>query len=595
MNFKNVFLLVFVFYLKSYAHSNIATEYNISVAIFVSQNNSIQEQEFQKSLQLAKNRFEADNTEEALRLYLEIVEKAKLANKPKILLECYYQVSIIFKVINSYEKAMFYNNKSLEQATILKDTIAIIERNISMASLHQKLYTEDSILHPAGLDSVSIYSSIALKTINNNPKYNKQKSYYFGSLAVMSFHKKQYSLGISQIKKSLAIQIDLKDTIGQVVSYNTMASNYLKLKKYKEASEYYQKAISIVEKSSSEKRASLKRMLYTNLAWTYYKTKKYIAYDYLAKANRISDSLRSAEFDAIITELEMKHNVDIIKQNAEKKSIIQIQKKKRFQAYSLGLGICLFVIILVFYIYTVNAKLKHENKDLLLVKTELLKEKEIEQLESLTRIKVLNATLDGKETERKQIAETLHDSVSALLSAANLHLQASKKQFKGKAPVEIDKTQKIIDEASGKIRNLSHELISSVLLKFGLSYAIQDFCEKYSNSELDISCSVENLQRYEEGFEIKINNIIEELVNNLIKHSSAIRGSVSVLEYQKNLYIEVEDNGKGFDTSKKLKSEGIGIHQIEARIKMMKGTFKVSSEINEGTKIEFMVPALYRS
>tara|TARA_B100000809_G_scaffold266925_1_gene333079 strand:+ start:3054 stop:4751 length:1698 start_codon:yes stop_codon:yes gene_type:complete len=565
------------------------------VAIFVSQNNSIQEQEFQKSLQLAKNRFEADNTEEALRLYLEIVEKAKLANKPKILLECYYQVSIIFKVINSYEKAMFYNNKSLEQATILKDTIAIIERNISMASLHQKLYTEDSILHPAGLDSVSIYSSIALKTINNNPKYNKQKSYYFGSLAVMSFHKKQYSLGISQIKKSLAIQIDLKDTIGQVVSYNTMASNYLKLKKYKEASEYYQKAISIVEKSSSEKRASLKRMLYTNLAWTYYKTKKYIAYDYLAKANRISDSLRSAEFDAIITELEMKHNVDIIKQNAEKKSIIQIQKKKRFQAYSLGLGICLFVIILVFYIYTVNAKLKHENKDLLLVKTELLKEKEIEQLESLTRIKVLNATLDGKETERKQIAETLHDSVSALLSAANLHLQASKKQFKGKAPVEIDKTQKIIDEASGKIRNLSHELISSVLLKFGLSYAIQDFCEKYSNSELDISCSVENLQRYEEGFEIKINNIIEELVNNLIKHSSAIRGSVSVLEYQKNLYIEVEDNGKGFDTSKKLKSEGIGIHQIEARIKMMKGTFKVSSEINEGTKIEFMVPALYRS
>ena len=260
----------------------------------------------------------------------------------------------------------------------------------------------------------------------------------------------------------------------------------------------------------------------------------------------------------------------------------------------IGLAISLVILILIFWIYSKNAKLKDENKDLLIEKTRLMKEKQIEHIESLTRIKILNATLDGKEAERRQIAETLHDSVSALLSAANLHLQASKNKVVGKIPIEIDKTQTIIDEASGKIRNLSHELISSVLLKFGLSYAIQDFCEKYSNTDLEITASTENLQRYDESFEIKTNNIIEELVNNLIKHSKASEGHINVMEYRKNLHIEIEDNGVGFDTSKKIESNGIGIHQIEARIKMMKGSFKIHSVMEEGTRIEFTIPITYR-
>jgi signal transduction histidine kinase len=336
-------------------------------------------------------------------------------------------------------------------------------------------------------------------------------------------------------------------------------------------------------------------MIYSNLAWAEYKTKNYIAYEYLSRANKIAKSLRDAEFDAIITEIEAKHNVDIVRQNAAKKQLIQIQEKNRFQTIAVALTICLLILILIFWIYSINAKLKDDNKDLLIVKNRLMKEKQIEHIESLTRIKILNATLDGKETERKQIAETLHDSVSALLSAANLHLQASKSQFTGAIPIEIDKTQNIINEASGKIRNLSHELISSVLLKFGLSFSIQDFCEKYSNSQLEISSSTDYLQRYEEGFEIKTNNIIEELVNNLIKHSQASEGHVSAVEYKKNLHVEIQDNGVGFDTSKKIESNGIGIHQIEARIKMMKGSFTIHSILGQGTNIEFTIPITYRT
>jgi signal transduction histidine kinase len=594
MNFKNVLIFFLVCSLKSFGFHNTAAENYSSVAFVVSQNDSIQKHELQKTLQLAKIKFEEKKTEEALKLYLEIIEKAKVSDHKKTLTECYSQVSKIFRSIKSYRKAMLYNKKSLEQAILLKDTIEIIERNLNTAALHHKLYVTDSISNPKSVDSLIYYNNQAAKVINNNPKYKQQQAYYYSVLSIISFHKKKYHLGINQIKKSIGIEIELKDTLGEVNGYNTLAGNYIKLKNYREAIIYYEKAILLLDKYTAESDPKRKRMLYSNLAWAYYNTKNHISYDYLAKANRIVDSLRNAEFDAILNEIEAKHNGDIIRENAAKKQLIEVQKKKRFQAYSIGLGICLCILLYLFWTYSVNTKLKHENNDLLFLKNKLIKEKEIEQLESQTRIKVLNATLDGKETERKQIAQTLHDSVSALLSAANLHLQASKSQYKGKTPIEIDKTQKIIDEASGKIRNLSHELISSVLLKFGLSYAIQDLCEKYSNSQLEISCSTENLQRYQEGFEIKINNIIEELVNNLIKHSNASEGFVSIMEYQKRLYVEIQDNGIGFDPSKKLKSEGIGIHQIEARINMLKGTFKVSSEMNKGTKIEFMVPIFYR-
>lgn len=547
------------------------------------------------SIAEAENLYGENQTEEALALYLVILEKAKSNNNYSQLILCSDRISEIFTKIQNYEKAIIYSKNTLKYSTLTKDTIKIIDANLKLSSLHYKLFISNKDVNNKSLDSMNYYNVICSNLLDEPNKYKKQRAIHYSSQAISALVNKNYNGAQFYIKKALKINQEIKDTIGQVINLNTLAGNNLKTNNFESAKKQYEKALYLIKNSSSERKSSLQRMINSNLAWAYYKTENSKAYEHLDTANRIADSLRSAEFDAIITEIEAKHNVDIIKQNAERTRIIETQKKKRFQGYTIGLSICLLVIIFIFYTYTVNSKLKHENKDLLFLKTKLIKEKEIEQLESRTRIKILNATLDGKETERKQIAETLHDSVSALLSAANLHLQASKNKFKGETPIEIDKTQKIIDEASGKIRNLSHELISSVLLKFGLSYAIQDFCEKYSNSELTIDCSVENIQRYEENFEIKINNIIEELVNNLIKHSNASQGYVNLMEYKKYLYVEIQDNGQGFDTSKKLKSEGIGLHQIKARIHMMKGSFKITSKVKEGTKIEFTVPITYRS
>ena len=593
---RNITLLFAIFwYLTGITNTIKAATENInSVAVAVLQNSKPNE-DLKALMKEAKLHKEQGRKEQALKLYLTIINKAETANNLLILQESHSEVAQIFREIKNYSKALDYNKNALFYSNKLKDSISIIEKNLSLSSNHFHLYIQDSIQYKNSLDSLFFYNNNASNYIGNNPNFLQQKADQYNGLSIIYFLKGQHNKAQSYVKKALNIQVERKDTLGQVICMNTLAGNYIRLKNYNQAEHYYQQALNLLKSTDGDRKSNLRRMINSNLAWTYYKTKNFIAYEYLNKANKISDSLRNAEFDAIITEIEAKHNVDIIKQNAAKKQLIQIQEKKRFQVIIIGLAISLTILILIFWIYTKNAKLKDENKDLLIEKTRLMKEKQIEHIESLTRIKILNATLDGKEAERRQIAETLHDSVSALLSAANLHLQASKNKVIGKIPIEIDKTQTIIDEASGKIRNLSHELISSVLLKFGLSYAIQDFCEKYSNTDLEITASTENLQRYDESFEIKTNNIIEELVNNLIKHSKATEGHVNVMEYRKNLHVEIEDNGVGFDTSKKIESNGIGIHQIEARIKMMKGSFKIHSVMGEGTRIEFTIPITYRS
>ena len=204
----------------------------------------------------------------------------------------------------------------------------------------------------------------------------------------------------------------------------------------------------------------------------------------------------------------------------------------------------------------------------------------------------MNATLDAKETERKYIAGILHDSVSSLLSSANMHLYVVKAKLKKDSPEELNKAEIIISEAADKVRNLSHKLISSVLLKFGLKVAVEDLCEKYSNSLLKFISDSNNINRYDQSFEIKVYSIIEELVNNILKHSNADNASISIETANLNLEIKIEDNGDGFIVDEIFKKDGLGLSQIAARIKNMEGVFTINSAKEKGTQIYISVPLM---
>jgi signal transduction histidine kinase len=204
---------------------------------------------------------------------------------------------------------------------------------------------------------------------------------------------------------------------------------------------------------------------------------------------------------------------------------------------------------------------------------------------------IINATLTGQEMERKKIAYFLHDNISALLSTAGIHLSIinSKSDQKNE---ELTKTITILNEVHEKVRDLSHELIPALLVRFGLFYAVEDVCEKNSNSKLQVEyeSSIEKEKRFTDEFEIKIFFIISELINNIIKHSNASIAKISIDLNQDQLQIKAFDNGKGFDTKQFNTAEGFGINQIKSRINGMKGKFIIDSKLDMGTIITIEVP-----
>jgi signal transduction histidine kinase len=392
-----------------------------------------------------------------------------------------------------------------------------------------------------------------------------------------------YEKAIEFSERAIEVHKKRNNFISQAGATNNLASVYIFQGDFLKSKKTYLKGLKLIRRDTSVMAIRLKADLYYNLAWAMRNLKEYEAYDYQEISYDMQNGLRDDEMTQNIKRITGEYNVDVVRKAGE-------FEKQKAQNLTWIIGISGFSIILLLAFLLNQYKLRQRNLSLQLSKQELVQQQKLEKVRTEAQIRILNATLDGKETERKQIAETLHDNVSALLSSANLHLQACKKTFKGPTPLEVDKSQDIIHEASQKIRDLSHTLVSSVLLKFGLAYAIKDMAEKYSNSQLEIVFQTQNIQRYDQDFEIKLHNIIQELVNNAIKHSNASIAEINIVEKRKKILLTIKDNGKGFDTSKMSHKDGLGINQIDARIHMMSGKFIIDSQKGKGTKISIELP-----
>lgn len=243
-----------------------------------------------------------------------------------------------------------------------------------------------------------------------------------------------------------------------------------------------------------------------------------------------------------------------------------------------SLSIILIVIIfLLFYFLYENNKLKQK-----------IKRKDTKQKILLN---IINSGIDSQEVERKKIASFLHDNINSLLSSAGLHLNTFTAQHDIKSE-EIQKAKTILSEVHELLRDMSHELVPSLLVRFGLIYALEDLCEKHSNSAItfEFSSSISTSRRYVEKFEMKVYFIVSELFNNIIKHSDAQKAKLSLVEKNNQLILSINDDGIGFRTQKLKDVEGFGLNRIRARIKKYKGSLSIISKENEGTKIKIQIP-----
>jgi two-component system NarL family sensor kinase len=202
--------------------------------------------------------------------------------------------------------------------------------------------------------------------------------------------------------------------------------------------------------------------------------------------------------------------------------------------------------------------------------------------------------IQAEEKERKRIAADLHDGVGQLFSAVRMNLSSLMERVVLNNTEEqalAEKTIAMVDESCKEVRTIAHQMMPNILLKIGLASAIKDFVNKIDSHHLKVNLEAYGLdERLDNNVEIVLYRVVQECVNNVIKHSKASRLDINLTRETDNISVTIEDNGIGFNTADKMKFEGIGLKNIITRVAYLKGTVDISSDQNKGTLVAIYIP-----
>lgn len=206
---------------------------------------------------------------------------------------------------------------------------------------------------------------------------------------------------------------------------------------------------------------------------------------------------------------------------------------------------------------------------------EKLQQQRLVEMEQAKNLETARAMITGQEQERIRIAEDLHDRLGSTLSAAKMQMEAAASR-NGTENKYLNKSSELIDRAIGDTREISHNLISGVLVKLGLAAALEDLKESLQvTNKLDVNLEVVNYSGLPRKTELQLFRITQELVNNSVKHAGGSEIRIKLEEKNGTTCLSVADDGPGFDPDK-VKS-GLGLINIERRIEAISGTIEMQS------------------
>ncbi|MCD4774234.1 MAG: sensor histidine kinase [Bacteroidales bacterium] len=216
----------------------------------------------------------------------------------------------------------------------------------------------------------------------------------------------------------------------------------------------------------------------------------------------------------------------------------------------------------------------------------------INKLRKENEAKVLSAIIKTEEKERKKFAKELHDGLGPILSSIKMAISAINKTVMNNANKQIiDKTENTVDNAIITIKEISNNLSPHTLERYGLEKAIKSFTDTIiTKDDLKIVLSINtNGKRYDYNKEVILYRIIGELVTNTLKHASATKIEISLFDYGNKLELFYSDNGIGFNM-KNIKSKGMGLSNIDSRVKSLDGKVEINSKPKQGFFLKITLP-----
>ena len=255
----------------------------------------------------------------------------------------------------------------------------------------------------------------------------------------------------------------------------------------------------------------------------------------------------------------------------------QLKQKSTVNYILIGSAAALLIIFgLLFINYRHNQKIQLQR---------------INELETQQQLTATEAVLKGEERERTRLAKDLHDGLGGMLSG----IKYSFSTMKGNLIMTpennhaFERSMDMLDSSIKEMRRVAHNMMPEALIKFGLDTALKDFCNDINNSgALQLSYQSFGLadSTIDQTIAITVYRIVQELINNTMKHAAAKTALVQVSKSNNQLTITVEDDGRGFDVNLLNQSKGIGWSNIQNRVDFLNGKLDVRSDSVKGTSVQ---------
>ncbi len=302
----------------------------------------------------------------------------------------------------------------------------------------------------------------------------------------------------------------------------------------------------------------------------------------LAQFNKINDSIFNVEKAKLGIDLESRFQLrENKKELALKEKIIQKEQKIK-SLLVIGFGILLLLLIALIALYFNNIKTQEKLRN----NQKLLHEEQLKSMLENQRTEIIKEKIKAKLEERSKLSLELHDGIANEIGALKVSLTNENALDATNINSIVDKIDKLYNE----VRDLSHDLHSDKILDIEFSQLINSLCliaEKKGIKTIKNVLINEKINTLEDSFLLNIYRILQEAINNVLKHANATEIQLDIIQSDTELFLIIKDNGVGF--SKNSSKSGIGLKNIEKRIEMLKGKFNIISS-EEGTTLDIKLP-----
>lgn len=549
-----------------------------------------------------------ENYKNALQIYQSL-------NDSSGIIKAYNGLGIIYKIKGILDSAAFYYHES----------IRLCEKTGELRSISAGLINLGKVY--LALGDIENAKKCLVESIPHAEKFNRinHMALAYTNLGMVAYNESNFDKALDYYYQALPLCEQIQDMSGIANLDNNIGNIYFQQKKdYYMANMYYQKALNIFRQIGQNEGALINMMniavihegwgnyekalkindsclllakeigalvnqkiIYGNIMSVYRQLENYKkAFEYQTKYYELNDSIFNIEKAEVIAELTLEYEKEkyqariltLENENLEKDLDLKKRTNQRNLYLFCGIGA---VAVILFFLFYFRQK---SHKD------QIIAEQKILQLEEEKKYLAASSIVEGQEDERRRIATELHDGLGVLLSSAKLYFTSVKDNSPENIPI-IDKANRLLEKASQDVRRISHNMMPGILSKYGLFEAVANIFDEIEeieglNSKFKL---LGNQKRFNENKEIMIYRVIQEMINNSLKHAEPKNILLKMHIKPDHLIVSYSDDGKGFDVEEKMKSKSFGLNNITSRVKFIGGDLKIESGLGEGVKYFFEV------